>query len=135
MAYRKIGVEERALWLLQVDAAGWPDNPLALARVAKQKNAPSVNTLKRWVESRHEPVKLNPIPQDLVDVKRFDFVQAIEDEMKAIIQEWPHARDSADYRALMTAFGILTEKRQLLSGKATEHNDTHIRITYENPDD
>lgn len=47
-------------------------------------------------------------------------MQAIRDELQAILEELPNARPDADFKELATSFGIFVDKLQLLEGKATE---------------
>lgn len=124
----------RANAVLMLEAAGYKgdretNTPGALARVSKHLGIP-VPTLSRWFRQVN-----NPPPTELVTEKRLDLLELIEGELQAIFQEMPTARPDADYRTLGTVAGILADKRQLLSGGATQNQDIHIRFNWNNADD
>lgn len=116
----------RASAVLMLEAAGYPEKPGALSAVSSRLDVPH-STLGRWFRADQ-----NPPPSELVHEKRFDLVQAIRDELAGILGEMPNARAEADYRALATGFGILTDKLQLLTGQATERTET---INHDDPRD
>jgi hypothetical protein len=103
-----------------LQAAGYPDTKGALMKVAKSQKVPHP-TLSRWARSIS-----NPPPSNVVRRKKIDLEQAITSEMDAILAEMNNARDTASYASLATAFGIMFDKRQLLTGGATEHVDKRV---------
>lgn len=106
--------EFRAQAILMLDAAGWPDRRGALVIVARQLGIKH-QTLSNWARRVQ-----NPPPQNMLQKKGFDLMQAIRDELQAILEELPNARPDADFKELATSFGIFVDKLQLLEGKATE---------------
>ena len=114
--------EERANAVLMLEAAGYPKTEGALSRVARRLSIPH-QTLSRWGRRAQ-----NPPPHKLVQEKKFDLIQAIRDEVQAVLGDMPDARQDADYRALTTALGIMVDKLQLLTGEPTERVDMVSRI-------
>lgn len=109
----------RAGLVAMLRSQGWPEQKGALTRVAQYGGVPAT-TLRRWALGIQ-----NPPPVETVNEKTFDLANAIREELTAIFGELPSARPDADYRALVTAAGILIDKLQLLSGAATERTE-HI---------
>jgi hypothetical protein len=116
--------EQRGIYLLQLEAAGYPDNEHAPWRVAKQKGAPHGNTLKRWWRANQ------PHLTKVVQQKKPDLIQAIKEEMQDILGDMPDARKDASYRDMAVAFGILAEKYQLLTGGPTANINTNTRVRF-----
>lgn len=136
MPYRNYTLDEQANWLLMLDAAGYPDNPAALSRVAAQRGAPSKRTLKRWDAARHEPPAKLPTRQEVADSKRPDLIERLTRLLDLHIDAAEYAiQDAEDIRAIDTGIGILVDKIRLLGGESTENNAVDIRIRYANPDD
>jgi transposase-like protein len=106
--------EFRAQAIVMLEAAGWPERKGALVRVAHTLGI-KYQTLSRWARGKY-----NPPPNKTVHVKGFDMVQALRDEIRAILEEMPNARPDADFKELGTVLGIIVDKLQLLEGKATE---------------
>ena len=116
--------EERAMFLLQLEAAGYPKNEHAPMQVAKQKGAPHARTLKRWWKRKNEP-HIDKIVQH----KRPDLITAIEDLLWQHIEAATEAvQGNEDLRAIDTGIGILADKLQLLRGEPTERSDQRIVI-------
>ena len=115
---------DRAAYVLMVLAAGYPQTKGALTRVSKRTGIPW-QTLGRWARSES-----NPPPNDIVHRKKIDFREAIEEEMSAILGDMKQARPDAHYASLATAFGIMFDKRQLLTGGATENSDRRLLVVY-----
>jgi hypothetical protein len=111
----------------------WEANPNFVA-VAKHLSIPEA-TLRSWV-NKHQNNGKRPAAAELdveiYDGKKIDFVQAIENELYGIHQEMKCKREGADYRELAVAFGILHDKRQLLTGGATENVNNRMLIQYVN---
>lgn len=104
----------RASAVLMLQAAGWPEQVGALTRVADELGVSRQN-LTNWATGI-----LNPPPQDVLHEKELDLRAIIEKELNAIGAELPSARKEADYRALITAFGIMFDKKRLLDGLPTQ---------------
>ncbi len=106
----------------------WEANP-NFVHVAKHLGMPEA-TLRSWVNRKRANGK-KPANAELdakiYDEKKIDFVQAIEDELCGIHQEMKYKREGADYRELAVAFGILHDKRQLLTGNATENVNYQVK--------
>lgn len=118
----------RASAVLMLEAAGYTgngDSKLGSLQAVSNKTRVPSPTLRRWY-LKHQ----NPPPDDLVINKKIDFQQLIEDEMAAILGEMRDARGDAAYNHLATAFGILFDKRQLISGGATDNQNQQILIKY-----
>jgi hypothetical protein len=109
--------EDVAGALLILEAAGYPDKHGAMTAAVK---ATRINdqTLRRWW-NRENGQEI----QQVVAQKRGDLIDAIRDELWSILDEAETARGAASYRELLTAFGILVDKLQLLTGKATERTE------------
>ena len=111
----------------------WEANP-NFVDVAKHLGIPEA-TLRSWV-NKHKKNGKQPansaLDVEIYDGKKIDFVQAIEDELYGIHQDMKVKREGADYRELAIAFGILHDKRQLLTGKATENINNRTLIQYVN---
>jgi len=115
MAKRKRYTDEyRASAVLMLEAAGYPETEGALSRVADHLGM-HYQTLSRWFRAVQ-----NPPPNEMVQEKRFDLMEAIMDELRAIVGDMKSVRSEASYKDLGTVFGILTDKHQLLTGKPTE---------------
>lgn len=104
----------RASAVLMLQAAGYPDESGALTRVAARVGVPH-QTLSRWARGVG-----NPPPHEMVQIKKEDLEKLILKEAHAIFEFMPDAREVANYRELATAFGILIDKLQLLTGEPTQ---------------
>lgn len=111
---RRYTDEQRASFVVMLEAAGYPDTPGALKRVAANAGVHE-NVLRRWYKGTS-----NPAPTTIVSRKKIDLKKAIDDELSAIFKEMHVKREDADYRALGTVAGILMDKKLLLEGKPTE---------------
>jgi transposase-like protein len=109
--------EFRAQAILMLEANGWPERKGALTSTAKHLGLKHP-TLSRWARK-----KQNPPPNELVQEKRFDLIEAIRSELRAIFGELPNARPDADYKELATSAAILIDKLQLLTGEATDRTE------------
>jgi len=97
-----------------LEAAGYPDKKGALIAVAKSLGVPH-STLSRWANS-----VCNPPPSEIVQEKKQELKDLLENELRGILGDMPSARLDASYRDLGTVAGILFDKLQLVSGKPTE---------------
>lgn len=104
----------RANAVVMLEAAGYPNKKGALEQVSRHLGIPHP-TLHRWIKEKN-----NPAPSELVQEKRKELRELLEDELRAIFQEMPSARSEAGYRDLGTVAGILFDKKQLIDGKPTE---------------
>lgn len=114
----------RASAVLMLEAAGYPDKKGSLSHVSSQIGVP-ISTLNGWFTGAH-----NPPPSDIRDEKRIDLLEAIQAELSAIFPAMAERREDASYRELVTAAGILIDKRQLLTGKPT--GAVAIQVEYVN---
>ena len=106
----------------------WEANP-NFVRVAKHLNIPE-STLRSWV-NRKQALDKDPQRADIVaelyDETKIDFVGMIDTEIAAIFKEMEFKRDTAHYKELGIVFGILQDKKQLLTGGPTENiNQQHV---------
>lgn len=104
----------RASAVVMLEAAGYPDRKGALTQVAASLKI-SRATISRWYNH-----KRNPAPSELVNEKRTDLKELLENELRGALGEMADARMDASYRDLGTVVGILFDKKQLLEGKPTE---------------
>ena len=82
--------EFRAQAVLMLEAAGWPERKGALTSVARTLGIKH-QTLSNWARRVQ-----NPPPQNMLPKKAFDLIQAIREELQAILNELPNARPDAD---------------------------------------
>ena len=134
MAYRRISLDERADWLLMLEAAGFVENPgRALAIVSRKKGAPAATTLSRWWNRRDE-VTHHRVPSRLANEKRPELTEQIFGLLNMLADEMPGAIDGAPLSQLSTSFGILFDKYRLLTGESTSNSAIKIQVTL-NADD
>ena len=125
MAKRKRYTDDfRASAVLMLEAAGYPDQKGALVSDAKNVKVPH-QTLSRWARGVQ-----NPAPHQLVQEKKLDLIDLIENELRAIYATMPKERDDATYRELGVVGGILHDKYQLLRGGATANVNNRIVVQY-----
>ena len=101
-------------------ADGYPNRKGALMQVSKHLKVPH-STLSRWARG-----KQNPPPSQMVHEKKFDLIEAIKEEIQAVLGQMPNARPDADYKALGTVFGIFVDKYQLLQGEPTDIKEVNV---------
>jgi len=111
-----------------LEAAGYPEQQGALARVADHLRMPST-TLSGWANGKH-----NPPPTELRCEKKDDLINFIKAEIPQVFRELADARPDASYRDLMVGLGILVDKWQLLSGEATERSEVNASVRLQWPD-
>ena len=122
MTRRRYDDKFRALAVLMLEAAGYPNQRGALEAVSRRLQMPRT-TLRQWFDGSH-----NPPPAQVRHEKQIDLVQAIKDELQDILPEFAKARGDASYKDLVTAFAILVDKLQLLAGEPTENVQQRIVI-------
>lgn len=116
--------EYRASAVAMLQAQGYPDKPGALMEVANYLHI-HYSVISRWYRAVQ-----NPPPRKLAQIKKEQLIKLIKQEIHAALREMDNARQDADYRALATAVGILTDKMQLLEGEPTERHE-HTLTTEE----
>jgi hypothetical protein len=116
MAYKTYSEDEQAHWLLQLEAMGHPGNIYAVKKVASQKGAPSIPTLKRWWEMRH-----NPEIEKLVQQKKETLTARLEDMAHTLLDAMglDIRANGVDAVRAATALGIVVDKLQLLQDRPT----------------
>lgn len=91
------------------------------------------STLRSWV-NRAQQLDKEPsrsgVVAEVYDKKKIDFAAAIDAEMAAILNEMQYKREEAFYNQLGTVFGILFDKKQLLSGGPTSNQNQRILVQY-----
>jgi transposase-like protein len=117
---RRYNDDFRASATLMLEAAGYPERDGALSQVSGHLSVPR-STLRGWFTGAH-----NPPPAEVRHEKRFDLLNAIQTELAAIFPALAGAREDANYRELVTAVGILTDKHQLLTGQPTERAEVNV---------
>ena len=135
MAYRRISLDERADWLLMLEAAGYLETPTrALAVVSGKKGAPSARTLERWWNRKDEITHVR-VPSTLADNKKPELIDRLTNLLNLHIdaaEEVVH--DSGDLRAIDTGIGILVDKIRLLSGESTSNTAIKIQVSIDADD-
>ena len=122
MAYKKFTEDERAVFLLQLEAVNYPENEHALLQVTKQKGAPSRNTLIRWWKIKNEPHI-----SKLVQHKKRDLITDLKNLLGLHIDASTEAvKGSEDLRAIDTGIGIIVDKLQLLQGEPTDIQEVNV---------
>lgn len=106
--------EQRAEAVVLLRASGYPDRKGALQALSDKLGIPGT-TIRRWYEAVS-----NPPPDEIVAEKKRDIADMLEDEVYAVLGVLPEKRLDADYRALVTAIGIMVDKMRLLRGLPTE---------------
>lgn len=107
----------RASTVVLLEAAGYPNSVGALQRVADQVGAPAM-TISRWFNATR-----NPPPNEVVNEKRLELSELLDIAIRAAIDSLPEKLPDAPYKDTVTAIGIMTDKKQLVDGKATERQD------------
>lgn len=104
----------RASAVIMLEAAGYPDKKGALTQVSNHTGVP-LSTLRGWYDGSR-----NPPPSELRHEKKGELIDWINRELEGIFGDLPDRRQDASYKDLIIGVGVLTEKRQLLSGKPTQ---------------
>lgn len=120
--------EFRASAVLMLQGAGYPDTVGSLAAVSARVGVAGT-TLRRWFTKEQ-----NPPPDKIVAIKKEDLADLILKEAHAILKDMPDARQDASYREMATAFGIMVDKLQLLTGEATGVIKNEIVIKHDDAD-
>lgn len=132
--YPRYTDEFRASAVLMAEAAGYPDKPGALSRVARHLSIPR-QTLQRWARGTQ-----NPPPHELVTVKKKGLVELLDAVAFGAVSEVQrrienNEVDLVSIPQLMTAAGIAIDKHQLLTGNATERTEnTNVNVTWTHVD-
>lgn len=107
----------RASTVIMLEAEGYPATKGALAKVSRAVGVPA-RTISRWFNREN-----NPPPDNVVNEKKGDILAEIERLRFLLLGQMFETYEEAAFRELATAFGILTDKHQLLSGNATERTE------------
>jgi hypothetical protein len=115
--------EFKAGVILQLEAAGYTGDTEtsrkgALSLVANTNHV-SPSLISYWFKKSR-----GTIPTKILNKKRKDLIEGITSELDAILIQMEYARETASYQQLGTVFGILTDKKQLLKGEATQRTET-----------
>ena len=126
MKRRQYSDEFRASSVVMLEAAGYPESKGALARTAKRLGIHD-RTLSRWYWKEN-----NPAPAELVNEKRLELSELLDGEIRDALLAMGSAREEASYRDLGVVVGILVDKKQLISGAATQRTEIlgDIPVTY-----
>jgi transposase-like protein len=124
MARRKTYSDKfKAGAIAMLQAQGYPDNAAAVADVARHLHVPG-RTLRRWFNGTN-----GRPPDDVVRESKKELVDLFEDEIRAIMDTLPSAREDADYKDLVTGAAILVDKRELLLGKPTSRSQVDMAVS------
>jgi len=107
----------RASTVIMLESEGYPTVKGALAKVSNRVGVPC-STISRWFKGSS-----NPPPSNVVNEKRGDILAEIENLRFLLLGQMVHTYEEAPFNHLATAFGILTDKHQLLSGNATDRTE------------
>lgn len=107
----------RASAVVMLEAQGYPDKKGSLSSVADHLKVPP-STLAGWFKAHH-----NPPPTEVRDEKKRDLADFIDSVLPQIFEAMPDATMDASLKDLATAAGILIDKKQLLTGNATERTE------------
>lgn len=113
---RRYDDEFRAGAVAMMHAAGYPGTPGALTKVGNQLHVPE-RTLSRWFNGEN-----NPPPDKLVNIKKGDMADALEEVAWKLLDSMADADAIADapLQQRATAYGIAIDKMRLLRGLPTE---------------
>lgn len=114
MAYQRYSDEERAAGLAALEANGGN-----IRKTARETGIPK-STLIAWRDSTPSP------PDEIRTQKRTELKDLIRSELDGIFAEMGVKRESASYKDLATAAGILLDKDALLNGDATSRVDVNL---------
>lgn len=114
--------EERADAVALLIMQGWPDKEGALTHVARHLNI-WPNTLRRWATGES-----NPPPTKIVNEKKRDMGEAVRDMMWIILKQMGLTIEDASFQQLATAYGIMFDKYQLLTGGPTENINNRVLV-------
>lgn len=120
MSYTVYPDEFKASALALLDANGYPKTKGALKRTARDLEMPH-QTLSVWARDRAK------VPAKVSAVKKFNLQEALINELELALEAMHEKRHSADYKALVVAIGILTDKLQLIKGEPTSRVETISR--------
>lgn len=106
--------ETRAEAVTVLTAAGYPDRKGALTQTSNQLGIP-METLRRWFYATS-----NPPPPKIVSKKKAELADRLEEVAHQLLDAMPGKIEGASLQQIATAFGIAVDKRQLLTGDATD---------------
>ena len=108
-----------------LQAAGYPEQKGAMARVARHTNI-TTRTLRRWWLGTS-----NPIPDNIVARNKKTILEKLDTVAHMILDSIDlETVDEAELRERMVALGITVDKSQLLRGGATANVNNRIVIQY-----
>ena len=117
--------EERAGAVLMLQAAGYPEQKGAMARVARHTNI-TTRTLRRWWLGTS-----NPIPDNIVARNKKTILDKLDTVAHMILDSVDlETVDEAELRERMVALGIVLDKNQLLSGGPTQNVNQQILMKW-----
>lgn len=129
MAKRPVYTDKfRASAVIMLQAAGWPNTPGASEKVAKTIKVPR-RTVERWGKR-----EMSPPPDIVVHDKKRDMIADLEELRFLLLGQMKETYEEASFQQLATAFGILTDKHQLLTGNPTENHAVQIATIRVNRD-
>lgn len=113
---RRYDDEFRAGAVAMLHAAGYPNAPGALAKIANELHVPD-RTLSRWFNGEN-----NPPPDKLVNIKKGDMAAALEEVAWKLLDSMADADAIAEapLQQRATSYGIAVDKMRLLRGLPTE---------------
>lgn len=125
MAYKKIADEDKAIAIIVMQAAGYPDRSGALRRAGKETGI-STRTLRRyWLD------KDNPIVDNLVTPKKGTIIEKLDSVIHMILDSFDmDTINEAELRERATALGIVIDKMQILTGGPTENVNQQILMKW-----
>ena len=110
--------EFRAGAILQLEAAGYPNQKGALLRVSRSVDVPT-RTLRRWWKGTS-----NPVPANVVLRKKGEIIEKLDSVAHLILDSIDlETVDHAQLRERTVALGIVVDKGELLKGNPTERTE------------
>jgi hypothetical protein len=129
--YRKYTDEQRASYVVMLQAQGYPENKGALTHVSKYAKVP-ISTLRGWYLAIS-----NPPPTKIRNNKRMEISDRLEgivhDLLNHMESEFVIAEMSGQQAMTSAAIGI--DKMRLLREQSTGNSAVNLNIRYQNLED
>lgn len=110
----------KASAVVLLESEGYPDDKYAISRVASHLGIPG-RTLRRWANGQE-----GAPPDNAVSVEKKLLEDVIDDEIHAAFKAMSQVREDASYRDLVIGAATLIDKKQLITGGATERTEAKV---------
>jgi hypothetical protein len=125
MAYQQYTDEQRAGFILMMEAAGFPDTPGASRRVSERSGIHR-RTLERWARRA-----VAPVPEKVLISQRRNMAEILENLLFKMAGAMDGAIEDAPLNQLAVAYGITFDKLRLMRGESTDNNALKIQVVYD----